>query len=116
MLENKTPVNKYTDYHAHVYFDASSRALAKNIYQEILDNFDLKIGTFHEKCVGPHPHWSFQIAFQSKDFEHVIPWLDNKRKNLTVLVHALTGNDYQDHTEFAYWLGEPVKLELSIFS
>lgn len=33
----------------------------------------------------------------------VISWLDASRADLTVLVHALTGDDLKDHTELAYW-------------
>ncbi|MCF2860151.1 DOPA 4,5-dioxygenase family protein [Pseudoalteromonas sp. SMS1] len=116
MLETKKPVNNHKAYHAHVYFDMSSSAVAKKLCEEIAHSFDLKVGRFHERLVGPHPCWSCQISFFAKDFEQFVPWLDVKRQNLTVFVHALTGNDYLDHTEFAYWLGEPVELDLSLFS
>ena len=115
MTEDKRPVNLHKAYHAHVYFDEGSKLLAKDLCQEAGAKFGLKIGRFHEKLVGPHPCWSCQITFSTKDFESFIPWLDEKRGNLTVLVHALTGDDLQDHTKFAYWLGEPVELNLGIF-
>ena len=79
------------------------------------EKFGLKVGHFHEKLVGPHPCWSCQITFGIRDFESFIPWLEEQRQNLTILVHGLTGNDLQDHTEFAYWLGEPVELNLDMF-
>jgi DOPA 4,5-dioxygenase len=65
--------------------------------------------------IGPHPCWSCQITFGTKDFDRFIPWLEQQRHGLTVLVHALTGNDLRDHTEFAYWLGDPVELNLGMF-
>ncbi|MEL0630893.1 DOPA 4,5-dioxygenase family protein [Psychromonas aquatilis] len=40
---------------------------------------------------------------------------EKERNGLTVLVHALTGDNLKDHTEHAYWLGHPVALNLSIF-
>lgn len=115
MTKIKRPVNLHKAYHAHVYFDEESKRVANELCQEAGEEFDLKVGRFHEKLVGPHPRWSCQIIFSAKDFERFIPWLEDKRGNLTVLVHALTGNDLQDHTEFAYWLGQPVSLSLSIF-
>jgi len=115
MAEVKRPVNSHKAYHAHIYFDESSKVMAKALCQEIGERFKLRVGRFHEQLVGPHPCWSCQITFGTRDFDLFIPWLDEQRENLSVLVHALTGNDYQDHTEFAYWLGEPVELDLSMF-
>jgi len=92
-----------------------SKQIAKLLCQNIGDKFDFKVGRFHEKLVGPPPCWSCQIIFGTKDFERFIPWLEEQRQNLTVFVHAVTGNDLQDHTEFAYWLGQPVDLNLSLF-
>lgn len=116
MAEIKRPVNLYKAYHAHVYFDKESRLAAKKLCQEAGEKFGLKVGRFHEKLVGPHPCWSCQITFGKKNFESFIPWLEEQRKNLTILVHALTGNDLQDHTEFVYLLGQPVELNLSMFN
>ena len=48
-------------------------------------------------------------------FEPFIKWLDDNRKGLTVLVHAVTDDDLKDHTDYAYWLGNEEKLNLSIF-
>ena len=46
------------DYHAHVYFDADSRDVAWAVREEIEAKFDIEMGRFHEKEVGPHPRWS----------------------------------------------------------
>ncbi len=115
MTKVKRPVNSHKAYHAHVYFDEETKQMANKICNAAGEKFGLRVGRFHEKLVGPHPCWSCQITFGSKDFDSFIPWLEERRQNLTVLVHAITGNDLQDHTEFAYWLGQPVALNLSIF-
>ena len=115
MTEIRRPVNSHKAYHAHVYFNEQSKLIAKSLCREAGEKFGLKVGRFHEKLVGPHPCWSCQITFGTRDFECFIPWLEEQRQDLTVLVHALTGNDLQDHTEFAYWLGQPVKLNLGMF-
>ena len=111
----KRPINIHKAYHAHVYFDVSSLTQATHLCQQAGSEFGLKIGRVHEKLVGPHPRWSCQILFGKRDFDNLIPWLEANRQGLSILVHAQTGNDLQDHTEYAYWLGDPVELNLSIF-
>ena len=115
MSKTKRPINLHEAYHAHVYFDKSSKALAKKLCEESGEIFGLEVGRFHEKLVGPHPCWSCQVRFSHKDFDNYIAWLDETREGLTVFVHALTGNDLEDHTEYAYWLGQEVELNLSTF-
>lgn len=115
MKDIKRPVNIHKAYHAHVYFDADSLTQARELCLQTGERFNVKIGRVHEKCVGPHPKWSCQIIFSSKVFDSLVPWLEQKRLGLSILVHALTGDDLKDHTEYAYWLGDPVPLNLSIF-
>ncbi len=109
------PVNHHKAYHAHIYFDEQNVARVTEIYDRISQRFGLKVGRIHQKLVGPHPRWSVQILFSHRDFDAFIPWLDAERGNLDVLVHGVTGDDYKDHTDHAYWLGQPVKLDLSQF-
>jgi len=78
-----------------------------------MGRFELPVGKFNEKLVGPHTMWSFSITFTSSEFESVVSWLDEARHGLSVFVHALTGDDVRDHTEYAYWLGNSVELDLS---
>lgn len=115
MKEIKRPVNSHRAYHAHVYFDAQTVVFASQLCREAGERFRVTIGRVHEKLVGPHPKWSCQIKFTSRDFDQLIPWLDENRNGLSVLVHALSGNELADHTEYAYWLGDPLKLDLSVF-
>lgn len=100
-------------YHAHVYFDATSVEQARDLRERISEEFDHAVGRFHEKNVGPHPRWSFQIAFKTDAFGTLVPWLAVNRKGLTVLVHGLTGEDIYDHTELVIWLGDSAKLDLT---
>ena len=89
--------------------------LAKRIGEEITRKFGLDVGNYHEKPIGPHLKWSVQIAFTSEYFEAFIPWLDEHRCDLNILVHGVTGNDLKDHTEYAYWLGKSEPLDISMF-
>ncbi|MEM6353003.1 MAG: DOPA 4,5-dioxygenase family protein [Cyanobacteria bacterium J06629_9] len=111
----KRPTNDYEHYHAHVYFDENSLDYASSVCRKAGDLFGLKVGRVHQKQVGPHPCWSCQITFDKAQFESFIPWLEESRGDMTVLVHALTGNDLKDHTVHAAWLGKSIPLNLSIF-
>ncbi|MCA0934114.1 DOPA 4,5-dioxygenase family protein [Vibrio alginolyticus] len=115
MNKAQYPINSHDHYHAHVYFDQQSIAFAASLCEEAGRRFRVKIGRVHEKLVGPHPKWSCQIKFTSNEFDELIAWLDHNRNGLSVLVHADTGNDLEDHTLHAYWLGDSVELNLSMF-
>lgn len=115
MRETKRPINTHRAYHAHVYFDETTARFAKKLCEKVSTKFKLSIGHFHTQALGPHPCWSCQITFGTKDFNDLIPWLDTHRQKLTILVHALTGDDIKDHTDFAYWLGDSVELNLDFF-
>ncbi len=115
MVETKRPVNKHKAYHAHVYYDESSLEFASQLCEAAGKRFHLPVGRLHQSLVGPHPQWSCQITFASKHFDEFIPWLEQKREGLTVFIHGLTGDDVKDHTDYAYWLGQRVELNLSFF-
>ena len=115
MIEIKRPVNIHKGYHAHVYFNSDTLEFASNLCNQAGKLFGLKVGRVHQRPIGPHPKWSCQVTFASKHFDEFIPWLDENRNGLTILVHGLTGDDLKDHTDFAYWLGESVELNLSTF-
>ncbi|MEH6453824.1 MAG: DOPA 4,5-dioxygenase family protein [Psychromonas sp.] len=115
MSEIKRPINVHQKYHAHLYFDSETLAFATDLGKQVAEKFFLKVGRVHQKAVGPHARWSCQILFGQDDFETLIPWLDNNRGNLSILVHADTGDDLKDHTDYAYWLGDESDLNLSMF-
>ena len=111
----RRPVNEYPAYHAHVYFDAQTVAQARALCEEAGKLFRIQVGRVHEKLVGPHPRWSCQLAFSAREFDRLIPWLDEHRGSLDVFVHGLTGDELEDHTTHAYWLGHEHTLDLSVF-
>ena len=111
----KRPQNVYSKYHAHVYFDETSVAKAQTLCESAVGKFGVAMGRVHRKLVGPHPSWSCQLAFDSAQFDALLPWLEANRGALTILVHGLTGNDLEDHTVNAAWLGEPAELNLAVF-
>lgn len=115
MTEIKRPVNSHRAYHAHVYFEAETVEFASDLCTKAGELFPVKVGRVHQKLVGPHPKWSCQIKFTDREFEQLLGWLDEKRNGLSVLVHALSGDELEDHTIYAYWLGDPVPLDLTEF-
>lgn len=108
----KKPVSVNKGYHAHVYFDHETVDFASRLCKEVGERFGFKVGRVHQKLVGPHTKWSCQIAFCPEAFDDFIPWLDDRRGGLSVLVHALTGDDLADHTKYTYWLGDSVEINL----
>lgn len=115
MVQPRRPVNIHKAYHAHIYFDNETVELATRLCGQAGSLFGLKVGEVLEKLVGPHPRWSCQILFARKHFDELIPWLDENRNDLTILVHGVTGDDLKDHTDYAYWLGDSVDLNLAMF-
>jgi len=102
-------------YHAHVYFGPDSEAEARALYTRIPDALPkAALGRFHARPVGPHPAWSYQIAFAADRFGDVVPWLALNRGNLDVLVHGISGDDLYDHTALVMWLGRSYTLDLSV--
>lgn len=104
------------DWHAHVYFDPASRDAAWALREEIEKSFDITMGRFHEKPVGPHPMFSYQVAFRNEQFGPLISWLTLHHGDLIVFVHPNTGHDLEDHRDRAVWIGRSVPLVLDIFT
>jgi aromatic ring-cleaving dioxygenase len=109
------PINIHKAFHAHVYFGPGTATQAFALREAAGSALKVAVGRFHEKLVGPHPHWSFQLAFSHAEFDAVIDWLEAHREGLDVFVHGVTGDDLEDHTTHAYWLGESSVLDLSGF-
>jgi len=100
---------------AHIYYDEDSFEQAKMLIDEARKQFTLRIGHMHRKPIGPHPCWSCVLEFDPALFDTVVPWLMLNRDGLAVLVHPDTGDELQDHTDFALWMGEIKTLNLSMF-
>jgi len=101
-----------TGFHAHIYFDTTSRETAARVREGLDAKFEVQLGRWHDKPIGPHPKAMYQVAFLPEQFGKVVPWLMLNREGLDILVHPETGDDVGDHTDRSLWLGE--KLELNI--
>lgn len=105
---------RVVSWHAHVYFDAASRdaawALREVIQGELAGHMEM--GRFHERPVGPHPMWSYQLAISAEHFAHVVAWLTLNHGALDVFIHPNTGDELRDHRDCALWLGRSHTLKL----
>ncbi len=110
-----TPKNDFEKYHAHIYFAEDSADQAHQLCLDAWTACHVALGRFHRKPVGPHPVWSCQLSFDKDEFDRIVPWLDEHRGELSVLVHPLTGDVIAEHTTDARWLGEPVELNVEVF-
>lgn len=110
------PTESISSWHAHVYFDAQTRdaawALREALAAEFAGRFEM--GRFHEKPVGPHPLWTYQLAFAPEQFSAITAWLTLNHGALDVLVHPNTGNQLRDHRDCAVWIGQSHTLDLSV--
>jgi len=114
MTQGETPreIGAITGYHAHVYYDAASKPAAEALRAAIEARFDVRLGRWHDRPVGPHPCWSYQIAFAPAVFAELVPWLALNRGRLTVFLHPETGDAIPDHRDHALWLGDKAELNL----
>ena len=104
-------------YHAHVYYDPSTRERAAQLRGQVAAVFpNATLGRWHDAPVGPHPQSMYQIAFPAELLASLLPWLMLNRAGLTILLHPETGNDYADHTDHAVWCGTILPLRLDVLS
>jgi aromatic ring-cleaving dioxygenase len=101
-------------YHAHIYYTPETKPVAADIREEMGNLFTVTLGNWHDVPIGPHPAAMYQVAFDKETFPHLVPWLMLHRNGLSIMVHPLTGNDYDDHADFSLWLGPALQLRLDI--
>ncbi len=99
-------------YHAHVYYDAESKATAARLRERIGARFEVELGRWHDRPVGPHPMWSYQVAFKPEVFAEIVPWLMLNREGLIIFLHPDTGDDVPDHRDHPIWMGAKLEVDL----
>ena len=104
--------DKITGYHAHIYYDETTRERAARLRQTIWNKFDVRMGRFRDTAVGPHPEPMYQVEFSPDIFAEFVPWLMYNRDGLTVLVHPEAEDAFNDHAHFPFWMGEKLDLRL----
>ena len=112
-MTNHDPAS-IASWHAHVYFDATTRDLAYAFRDVVAAQFGDRatVGRFHERPVGPHPLWSFQLAFAPAELADVVSWLTLNHGALDVFLHPNTGDELRDHRDCAIFIGRSYALDL----
>lgn len=110
--------DRYSPYHAHIYYLADDRPAAEALRGEFVRRLAaeggeqlLFVGQMTDQPVGPHPIAQYEVHFLEISLPNVIAAIE--ASGLRALVHPLTDDDLADHTTLAHWIGEPLPLDLS---
>lgn len=98
-------------YHAHIYAAPGELADAEALRARFAgETHILFVGRLTEGKAGPHPIPQFEVHFRKAFLKQVLDMIE--ASGLRALVHPLTDDDFADHTNLAYWVGEPLDLDL----
>ncbi|RDW86222.1 uncharacterized protein DSM5745_02864 [Aspergillus mulundensis] len=104
---------------AQLHNNPDQVAYARALWERIRREFpELRIYTFWDKPVGPHPVAMFEVnLFTPAQFGAFVPWLVIQRGPLSVLIHPNTEEheDERNHTQRAVWMGDRIPLDLRPF-
>ncbi len=106
-------------FHAHIYFDATTRGAAAALRDRFADlqaagsaPLIRFVGRMVDGPVGPHPAPQYEVHFHANARAKVIALIE--ATGLTALVHPLTNDDLADHTTLGHWIGEPFVLDTGV--
>lgn len=103
------------NYHAHIYFSVNQKPEAESLANSLVAlDPSIKIFKTHENKVGPHALPMIEVHFTENHLENVVRSLTEKNKNLSVLVHEDSGDDFKDH-ESPIWVGRPLPIDFNFF-
>ena len=106
-----TDIGAIKSYHAHIYYDERTRAVAARLRERIADRFLVQMGRWRDEPVGPHVRAMYQVAFDTSLFPTLVPWLMLNREGLTILVHPNTDRPRDDHVLHPLWMGEVLAVK-----
>ena len=109
-------MSDHRGYHAHVYFgDASERTEALALREQLRQRFPTAaLGSIHDQRVAFHPLPMYQVSFSTDAFATLVPYLMQHHGPLSILIHPVTGNVWDEHVAQPLWLGPQLSLDLDI--
>lgn len=104
------------DYHAHIYYDPSSKERATALRAWLEERFagQMRMGSWHDEPVGPHVQAMYQVAFPPALLPTLLPFLMLNRMGLTILLHPQSGRPRDDHTLNAVWMGAVLAVKTEV--
>lgn len=113
-----TKIRVVTEYHAHVYFQESTKSSAEELHRQLNDQFAGKIHSYSiaDGPRGPHVQNMFGVDIPKEHFEAVLSFLVVNHGRHSILFHPVTDNELLDHTHHALWLGQPQALNLAVLA
>jgi len=107
-----------SEFHAHVYFQESTKESARLLYERIGELFG---DTVHRNSIaegprGPHVQNMFGLDIPKQSFVAVLEFLIVNHGRHSILFHPVTTNELLDHTHHALWLGQPQPLDLGVLA
>lgn len=111
MTSDVRPLAEIASYHAHVYYEHTTRDAALWLRERIGERFRVTLGRWHDLEVGPHSGSMYQVAFSSAVFAQIVPWLMLNHRDLNILVHPNSVNPRRDHIVDGIWIGVPLTIK-----
>ncbi len=102
------------EYHSHIYFTDSTRAIAERLREQLLERFPgRRVSRLVGHPIGPHLYPMFEIDYDESEKSEVRSFIETHRDGLSVLIHPDVMPEVEAHTTLAVWLGEKLPLDLT---
>jgi aromatic ring-cleaving dioxygenase len=96
---------------SHIYYDVTkTKVTAEQLRSWIGERLTVRLGSWHDKKVGPHDQPMYQVAFARKVFATLVPWLMLNHLGFSILIHRNTENPRRTHTVDPFWIGTPLPV------
>ncbi len=112
MSETASRAEKVLGWHCHIYFMPEQRDVAVRLNDGIQDRLPIWDYRWLDKSNVLHPLPMFRFQFRREDLAEFLEYITLNREDLSILVHAITGDDVVDHSENVMWVGPPLKLDI----
>lgn len=104
-------------YHAHIYFDQTNEAVAREIVEAVKARFpDMLDSAGKIGAIGPHSASNYALHIKKEGFAEIVPWLQINSRGLSILIHPDRDDDLRDHIGPSMWLGTPVPYNETFFA